>query len=118
MHIVKEDDTYKARYVATGQNQYMKGLDSSETFSPTANLTSPRALMLLAAQYDLGLNQMEGKAAHLHVPIDCRIHIDQPEGSQFQQKNGAQLVCKLNKSINNLKKSGSNWNMMLWDFFD
>lgn len=111
----KGNETYKARYVAKGYSQ-VEGLDYSETFSPTANLTSLRVLMQLAAQHDLTLNQMDVKAAYLHAPIDCEIYMEQPEGFQVKPKNGGQLVCKLNKSIYGLKQSGRNWNMMLHDF--
>lgn len=70
VYAVKGDDkgneTYKARYVAKGYSQ-VEGLDYSETFSPTANLTSLRVLMQLAAHYGLILNQMDVKAAYLHL---------------------------------------------------
>ena len=36
--------TYKARYVAKGYSQ-VKDIDYHETFAPTANFTSVRALM-------------------------------------------------------------------------
>ena len=41
--------SYKARYVAKGYSQ-IEGQDYHETFSPTAQLTSVRVLMQLAAQ--------------------------------------------------------------------
>lgn len=34
--------------------------------------------MQMAAQYDLGLHQMDVKAAYLHAPMDCEIYIKQP----------------------------------------
>lgn len=39
---------YKARYVAKGYSQ-VAGIDYNETFSPTADITSVRVLMQLAA---------------------------------------------------------------------
>ena len=47
-------NTYKARYVAKEYSQ-TKGVDYNETFLPTANMTSIRVLMQLAAQHDLNL---------------------------------------------------------------
>ena len=44
--------TFKARYVAKGYSQ-VRGIDFQETFAPTANLTSLRLLMQIAAQHDL-----------------------------------------------------------------
>lgn len=43
---------YKARFVAKGYNQ-TKGVDYTETFSPTADITSIRILMQVAIQYNL-----------------------------------------------------------------
>lgn len=104
-----ETETYKARYVAKGYSQ-VAGIDYKETFSPTANMTSVRCLMQLAAQYDLELHQMDVKTAYLHAPIDCEVYMEQPEGFEVRSDTGEQLVCKLNKSLYGLKQSGRNWN--------
>ena len=99
----------KARYVAKGYNQ-VKGIDYQETFSPTANITSVRALMQIAAQNDLIVHQMDVKTAYLHAPIDTEIYLDQPEGFEVKSDDGNRLVYKLKKSIYGLKQSGRNWN--------
>ncbi|RXN12697.1 Retrovirus-related Pol poly from transposon TNT 1-94 [Labeo rohita] len=96
---------YKARYVAKGYSQ-VPGIDYNETFSPTADMTSVRVLMQLAAQYDLELHQMDVKTAYLHAPIDCEMYMEQPEGFEVKLKTGEKLVCKLNKSLYGLKLSG------------
>ena len=74
VYAVKESpdgsETCKARYVAKGYSQ-VEGIDYIETFSPTANMTSVRALMQVAVQEDLTLHQMDVKTAYLHAPIDC-----------------------------------------------
>ena len=90
-----QSETYKARYVAKRYNQVM-GIDYKETFSPTANLTSIRVLMQMAAQYGLDLHQMDVKTA--------------------KSDTGENLVCRLNKSLYGLKQSGRNWNKMLSDY--
>lgn len=110
-----QSETYKARYVAKGYNQVM-GIDYKETFSPTANLTSVRILMQMAAQYDLELHQMDVKTAYLHAPIDCDVYMEQPEGFEVKSDTSEKLVCKLNKSLYGLKQSGRNWNKMLSDY--
>ena len=104
--------SFKARYVAKGYNQ-IKGIDYQETFSPTANITSVRALMQIAAQNNLIVHQMDVKTAYLHAPIDTEIYIEQPEGFQVTLDTGEQLVCKLKKSLYGLKQSGRNWNRVL-----
>ena len=104
--------SFKARYVAKGYSQ-TKGIDYQETFSPTANITSVRAMMQIAAQNDLIVHQMDVKTAYLHAPIDEEIYLDQPEGFKIESKDNTPLVYKLNKSLYGLKQSGRNWNKLL-----
>lgn len=103
---------HKARFVAKGYSQ-VEGIDYTETFAPTANLTSVRAVMQLAAQHDLVLHQMDVKSAYLNAPIDCEIFMEQAEGFEVQSKTGEKLVYKLKKSLYGLKQSGRNWNNVL-----
>lgn len=107
--------TYKARFVAKGFSQE-KGIDYNETFAPTANLSSLRCLMQIAAQHDLILHQMDVKTAYLNAPIDCEIFMEQPEGFEISSDDGKKLVYKLNKSLYGLKQSGRNWNNMLHSY--
>ena len=99
--------TFKARYVAKGYSQ-VRGNDFQETFAPTANLTSLRVLMQMAAQHDLVLHQMDVKTAYLNAPIDCEIYMDQAKGFEVPSENGGRLVYKLNKSLYSLRHSGRN----------
>ncbi len=118
VYTVKEnpvETTYKARYVAKGYSQ-VAGIDYNETFSPTADMTSVRSLMQIAAQYGLELHQIDLKTAYLHAPIDCELYMEQPEGFEVKSETSEKLVCKLNKSLYGLKQSGRNWNKMLHDF--
>lgn len=117
VYTIKENPvkTYKARYVAKGYSQ-VSGIDYTETFSPTANMTSVRSLMQIAVQHNLQVHQMDVKTAYLHAPIDCELYMEQPEGFEVKSETGEKLVCKLNKSLYGLKQSGRNWNKMLHDF--
>ena len=107
-------ESYKARYVAKGFSQ-VEGIDYKETFAPTANITSIRSLMQIAAQHDLILHQMDVKTAYLNAPIDCEIYMEQAEGFEVQREKG-KLVYKLNKSLYGLKQSGRNWNSLLHSY--
>lgn len=119
VYTVKEDgsgsETLKARYVAKGYSQ-VHGIDYEETFSPTADITSVRILMQLAAQYNLTVHQMDVKAAFLHAPIHHEIFIEQPEGFVELSENGEKLVYRLKKSLYGLKQSGRNWNKVLDEY--
>lgn len=90
-------DKYKARFVAKRYSQ-KPGTDYEETFSPTADRTSVRVVTQKAVQDNLVL-QMDVKTAYLHAPIDCEIHMEQPEGFEKKSDTGEKLVCKLQKSI-------------------
>ena len=94
----------------------MRGIDFQETFAPTANLTSLRVLMQIAAQHDLFFHQMDVKTAYLNAPIDYDIYMDQAEGFEVPSGSGGRLVYKLNKSLYGLNKSGRNWNHVLNSF--
>ena len=107
----KGETQYKARFVAKGFSQ-KENIDYHETFSPTANMTSIRTLMQIAAHNKLIIHQMDVKAAYLNAPIDCEIYVEQPKGYEKYDKD-TKLVYKLKKSLYGLKQSGRNWNTVL-----
>jgi Reverse transcriptase (RNA-dependent DNA polymerase) len=59
--------------------------------------------MALVAHYDLELHQMNVKTAFLNGDLDEDVYMDQPEGFSVEGKE--QLVCKLKKSIYELKQA-------------
>ena len=109
---VDDNKIFKARYVAKGFSQ-MPELDYSETFSPTAKMTSVRLLIQLAIENDMTIDQMDVKSAYLNAPIDKEIFVEQAKGFEKFDENGQKLVYKLNKSLYGLKQSGRNWNQTL-----
>ena len=104
----------KARYVAKGYSQ-KENVDYMEPFSTTAHMTSVRMLIQIAVNEDMVIHQMDVKTAYLNAPIDCDIHVKQPEGYKVLDDNGAELVWHL-KKLYGLKQSGRNWNNDLNDF--
>ena len=103
---------FKARYVAKGYSQ-TQGIDYTETFSPTARMSSIRMLVQVAIQENMYVHQMDVKTAYLNAPIDCELFINAPEGYNDSGKN---LILKLKKSLYGLKQSGRNWNHMIHDY--
>ncbi|KAF2343503.1 Reverse transcriptase RNA-dependent DNA polymerase [Trinorchestia longiramus] len=110
-----DQEIFKARYVAKGYSQ-VADVDFTETFSPTARLTSVRMLMDIAVQKSYIVHQMDVCTAYLHAKIDCNVFVEQPEGFIELDKNGEKLVYKLKKSLYGLKQSGRNWNNLLHQF--
>lgn len=86
----EKGNVFRARYVAKGYNQ-TEGIDYNETFAPTANICSVRALMQIAVQNDLIVHQMDVKTAYLHAPIEEEIYLEQPEGFETNQKQEKNL---------------------------
>ena len=98
---------YKARFDANGFSQVF-GKAFYETYSPTTRVSTIRILMCLAISIDYQLKQMDIKTAYLKTPIEEYIIIEQPEGFEILDENGKPLVCKLKKSLYDLKQSGRN----------
>ena len=100
-----KEDKFKARFVAKGYNQ-KKDLDYTDTFSPTARMTSVRLLMQLAINNGNVVHQMDVCTAYLNAEVDHEIYVEQPPGFVKSNKNGPKLYCKLKKSLYGLKQSG------------
>ena len=103
---------HKARYVGKGYKQQFN-VDYTESFSPTARMTSVRILTHLASQQNMVVHSVDFKSAYLNAPIDHDVFMNQPPGFEVKDKNGELLVYKLNKSLYGLKQSGQMWYNML-----
>ena len=106
-YILKADGRYKARLVAKGYMQ-VHGIDYEETFSPVARYKSIRYLLAHAALLDWEIEAMDVKLAYLHGVLDEEIYMEQPEG--FIAKGEENKVCRLVRSLYELKQAGRVWN--------
>lgn len=105
-----EVDRYKARLVAKGYSQ-IQNVDYSETYAPTASMTSIRLLLAVANQRQTDLIQFDVQTAFLYRDLQEELYMDAPEGFT---DNGR--VCKLKKSIYGLKQAPRNWNLKFDEF--
>nr|GEZ32520.1 hypothetical protein [Tanacetum cinerariifolium] len=98
---------YKDRLVAKSYTRtYL--VDYEETFSPVADIRAIRILISIAAFYDYEIWQMDVKNAFLNGYLDEDIYMVQPKG--FIDPNHPKKVCKLQRSIYDLKQASISWN--------
>jgi len=99
---------YKARLMAQGFSQ-VPGVDYFDTFAPVARLASIRAVLAVAAVYDLELHQVDIKGAYLNGTLtgDEVIYMRQPP--DYPAPNSEGQVCRLLKPLYGLKQSGRRW---------
>lgn len=98
---------YKARLVAQGFRQ-VQGLDYQETFSPVIRYESIRLLFATAAEFHLGIHQMDVTTAFLNGDLDEEIYMNQPDG--YVDSSCPDKVCRLVKSLYGLKQAPLCWN--------
>ena len=79
-----------------------EGIDYTETFSPVSKKDSLRVTVALVAHFDLELLQMDVKTVFLNGGLEEKVYMKLPEG--FSSSSNEHLVCKLNKSIYDLKQ--------------
>ena len=91
---------YKARLVVKGFGQ-KEGIDFDEIFSPIVKMCSIRVILELAASMNLEFEQLDVKIGFLHGDLDEEIFMMQLKG--FKVKGKKNMVCKLKKSLYELK---------------
>ena len=92
--------------IARGYTQ-KEGVDYKEIFSLVLTKDLFRVVMALIAYFDLMVHQMDVKIAFLNGNLSNPIYMKQSDG--FQEKGKEHLVCKLNKSIYDLKQASRKW---------
>ena len=96
----------KACLVTKGFTQ-REGINHNETCSPVSLNDSFIIIMTLVAHFDLELHQMDVKATFLNGEIDETIYMEQLEN--FVIRDSKSMVCKLKKSLYELKQSPRLW---------
>jgi hypothetical protein len=99
-------ERYKARLVIKGYSQ-KEGKDFFDTYSPVARLTTIHVLLSLAVSHGLLVHQMYVKIAFLNGELGEEIYMEQSAGFVANGQEG--MVCKLLKSLYDLKQALKQW---------
>src|SRR5579859_5027937 len=90
----------KARLVVRGFSQ-IYGIDYLDTYAPVVKLASIRILLTIAAIFGLEIHQINVVTVFLAGKLKKEIYMKQPEGYEM---NGKDMVCRLIKSLYELKQ--------------
>ena len=99
-------ERYKVRLVAKGCTQ-KEGIDYAETFSLVSKKDSLCIILALVAHFDHKLQQMDIETTFFNGDLEAEVYMKQLEG--FSYREGEHLVCKLKKSIYDLKQTSHQW---------
>lgn len=109
---------YKARLVAQGYSQ-IPGIDFNETFAPTVRRESLGIFLAISALFEFLVEQMDIVGAYLESLMgdnELPIFMKLPLGMRDLRLLRAGLVCRLLRSIYDLKLSGRLWNQKVIAF--
>ncbi len=99
----------KARLVACGSRQQEDA--SVETFAATAQITTLRVVLSLAAYHDLELRNGDFSVAFLNADALETVYMEQPRG--FAVKNPRDWVCKLQLGLYGTRTANRGWSALL-----
>ena len=84
-----------------------EGIDFKKTFSLVSTKDSLRIIMAIVAHFDLELHQMDVRTTFLNGDLVETVYMSQPIG--FEEVGKEHMVCKLQKSIYDLKHASRQW---------
>ena len=108
-------EKFKCRLVADGNSQ-KHGVDFDRVFSTVVKASTIRLVLTIAAAEDLNLTNIDIRQAYLQAELKENIYMRPPPGVPKVDREGREVVLKLNRSLYGLKQAGREWNAVLSDF--
>ena len=106
-----EISRYKARWVGKGFCQ-IEGIDYNQTYASVVKSMTWKALLAIAAIYDLEVEHIDVVTAFLEAPLKEEVWMEQPHG--FDKPGG--YACRLKKALYGLKQAPREWYSTLTDY--
>ena len=78
-------------------------MDFDEIFAPFVKITSISKVLIIVASMDLEVEQLDVKMIFLHSDLEEEIYMQPPEG--FVERGKKNLVCRLKRSLHELKQA-------------
>ena len=99
-------EKYKARFMARGFSQ-KEGIDYEENFAHVARYTSIISVLALATIMKWKIHPMDVRTTFLNGVVEEEVYMEHP--LSFETHDREIFVCKLNKSLYNLKQAPRTW---------
>ena len=104
---------YKARWVVKGYEQKY-GIDYDQTFAGVVKSTSWKAILAIAALYDLEIEQMDVVTAFLNGECEEELYVEPPPGLELPDGyKKSEFACRLLKALYGLKQAPRLWQKKL-----
>lgn len=110
-----EIDKFKARLVAKSYHQKY-GVYFHEVFAPVARWDIIRMILMLAAEKEWKVLQLDVESAFLHGELNKDVYVEQPKG--FEKKGEENKAYKLKRALYGLKQAPRAWYSRIEGYFE
>ena len=100
----------KARFCVRGDKQ-VEGVDYFETYAPVVQWSTVRCLLVMSIVLGLETRQIDYSNAFCQAEIEEEVYVELPK--DFGDKQGRDMVLKLNKSLYGTKQAPRAWFLKL-----
>ena len=93
------------------EESHKNDVDYDETFAPVTKMTTVHVLLAIVVAKGYYLHQMDVKNAFVQGELEEQVYMVQPSG--FHSGMNTSAVCRLKKSLYELKQAPRAWNVKI-----